>query len=65
MEHGSTTDTTTAAARRARFGRLPERIRYEDMVEERAASANDPTRLAHDPEGSWKFFSCLAVDLGL
>ncbi|MHA7959754.1 hypothetical protein ACX9I7_18540 [Streptomyces sp. L500] len=69
MEHGSTTDTTTdtttAATRRARFGRLPERIRYEDMVEERAASAHDSARHAHDPEGSWKFFSCLAVDLGL
>ncbi|MFC4517038.1 MULTISPECIES: hypothetical protein [Streptomyces] len=67
MEHGSNIDTTadTAAARRARFGRLPERIRYEDMVEERAASVNDSARHAHDSEGSWKFFSCVAVDLGL
>ncbi|MCX5055558.1 hypothetical protein OOK12_00530 [Streptomyces sp. NBC_00452] len=64
----STTDTTTAAAtavRRARFGKLPERIRYEEMVEERAAGSSDPTRYAYDPEGSWKSFSCLALDLGL
>lgn len=54
-----------AAARRARFGALPERIRYEDMVEEKKAEPNDPARYAYDPEGSWMSFSCLAVDLGL
>ncbi|MEU3355313.1 hypothetical protein [Streptomyces sp. NPDC037389] len=64
MECQNTTDSA-AAARRARFGKLPERIRHEDMVEERVATANGSTRHAHDPEGSWKFFSCLAVDLGL
>lgn len=53
------------AARRARFGRLPERIRYEDMVEERTAAPNDPARYTHDPEGSWRSLSCLALDLGL
>ncbi|WP_406322919.1 hypothetical protein [Streptomyces sp. NBC_00519] len=68
----TTTDTTTVTAtaaatavRRARFGKLPERIRYEEMVEERAAGSSDPTRYAYDPEGSWKSFSCLALDLGL
>ncbi|MGP9023095.1 hypothetical protein ACT1U9_32405 [Streptomyces sp. BR1] len=64
MESTHATDST-AAARRARFGSLPERIRQEDMVEEKAATPSDPTRYAFDPEGSWKSFSCLAVDLGL
>ena len=54
-----------AAARRARFGILPERVRYEDMVEEKPATPNDPARHAYDPEGSWMSFSCLAADLGL
>ncbi|MEU8591971.1 hypothetical protein AB0C59_34105 [Streptomyces sp. NPDC048664] len=54
-----------ATARRARFGALPPRIRYEDMTEERPATAGDPARHAYDPEGSWRSFSCLAVDLGL
>jgi len=53
------------AARRARFGRLPERVRYEDMVEEKTVTPHDPARYTHDPEGSWRSFSCLAVDLGL
>ncbi|MEU6773099.1 hypothetical protein [Streptomyces sp. NPDC046759] len=44
---------------------MPERIRYEDMVEEKAATPNDPARCACTPEGSWTAFSCLAVDLGL
>ncbi|MDN0198334.1 hypothetical protein [Streptomyces sp. S.PNR 29] len=64
MESRNTTDGA-AAARRARFGRLPERVRHEDMVEERAATPHDPTRYAHDPEGSWRSFACLAADLGL
>ena len=63
--HSEKTTDSAAAARRARFGTLPERIRYEDMVEEKAAIASDPTRYAHAPEGSWMSFSCLAVDLGL
>lgn len=61
----STPTTDSAAARRARFGSLPERIRAEDMVEEKAATPSDPTRHAFDAEGSWRSFSCLAVDLGL
>ena len=54
-----------AVARRARYGRLPDRISREDLVEERPATPLDPTRHAHDPERSWRSFSCLAVDLGL
>ena len=64
MESQNTLDSA-AAARHTRFGKLPERIRYEDMVEENAAMPNDPARHAYDTEGSWMSFSCLAADLGL
>ncbi|MGW4958945.1 hypothetical protein ACWEPL_17095 [Nonomuraea sp. NPDC004186] len=46
------------AARRARFGRLPERIRLEDTVEERAATAPDPARDVYD-EDEWLVRYCL------
>ncbi|HEY3483009.1 MAG TPA: hypothetical protein VGL02_29360 [Streptomyces sp.] len=36
--------TSAEAARRARFGSLPERIRLEDTVEERPATLPDPAR---------------------
>ncbi|MET8953605.1 hypothetical protein ACWEO4_30725 [Streptomyces sp. NPDC004393] len=62
---GQNTKDGAAAARRARFGKLPERIRYEEMVEEKAATPADSTRYAYDPEASWMSFSCLAADLGL
>jgi hypothetical protein len=62
---GRSTGDSAAAARRARFGTLPERIRYEEMVEEKAATPMDPARYAYDPEGSWMSFNCLAADLGL
>ena len=39
MEGRNTTDSA-AAARRARFGTLPERIRREDLVEEKTATVN-------------------------
>ncbi|WP_333739275.1 hypothetical protein [Streptomyces sp. IBSBF 2806] len=61
---GGATDAA-AAIRRTRFGRLPERIRYDEMVEEQSVAPNDPTRYAYDPERSWTSFSCLAADLGL
>ncbi|MEV6118259.1 hypothetical protein AB0L59_38770 [Streptomyces sp. NPDC052109] len=54
-----------AAARRARYGRLPERIRFEDMTEETQAVPSGGVNAAYDPEGSWKYYSCLALDLGL
>ncbi|MEV7320432.1 hypothetical protein [Streptomyces sp. NPDC093970] len=54
-----------AALRRARFGTLPARIRYEDMTEGHTATPADPSRFTYDPEGSWASFSCLAADLGL
>lgn len=56
---------TAAAARRARFGALPERVSYDAMVEERPAAPRDPARDAFDAAGAWASFNCLAVDLGL
>ncbi|MGW4566573.1 hypothetical protein ACWEN3_30650 [Streptomyces sp. NPDC004561] len=64
MEDRDTADRA-AAARRARFGKLPERVRFEDMTEAQPSTPDDPTRYAYDPEGSWTSFSCLAADLGL
>ncbi|MEU6423087.1 hypothetical protein ACWDSD_41250 [Streptomyces spiralis] len=54
-----------ASARIARFGKLPERIRYEDMTEVREVSPNGGIGASYNPEGSWQYFSCLALDLGL
>jgi hypothetical protein len=65
MESQSPVDST-AAARHARFGALPERVRFEDMVEEKQVTPNNPARTAAcNPEGSWTTVSCLALDLGL
>ncbi|MFF1868173.1 hypothetical protein [Kitasatospora herbaricolor] len=53
-----------AAARRARFSNLPERIRFEDMTEVRDVpepGEADP----YNPERSWTFYSCLPLDFGL
>ncbi|WP_181804724.1 hypothetical protein [Streptomyces shenzhenensis] len=54
-----------AAARRARYGRLPEPVRFEQMTEEVEAVPNGGANTAYDPAGSWKYYSCLALDLGL
>ncbi|MER6165598.1 hypothetical protein [Streptomyces violaceorubidus] len=52
-----------AAVRHARFGKLPERIRYEDMTTlVQAAPGGGDT---YTPEHSWKVSSCVALDLGL
>ena len=51
------TDAATTA-RHARFGRLPEPVRLEDMVEERPAAAPDPARDAYDPD-EWLVRYCL------
>ncbi|MGK4584973.1 hypothetical protein [Kitasatospora sp. HPMI-4] len=58
-------DDPAAVARHARYGRLPERIRFEEMTEEMAAGPGGKANDAYRPEDSWKFYSCLAVDLGL
>ncbi|MER6120849.1 hypothetical protein E6R60_15140 [Streptomyces sp. A0642] len=56
---------SAAAARQARFGKLPARIRYEDMVEDQAAGPSGGADNRYNPEGSWNHFNCLAFDLGL
>ncbi|MGW6159728.1 hypothetical protein ACWFRM_42565 [Streptomyces sp. NPDC055144] len=53
------------AARRARYGKLPARIRFEDMTEDVEAEAHVGANAAYDPERSWNYYSCLALDLGL
>ncbi|MET9291072.1 hypothetical protein [Streptomyces sp. NPDC003077] len=61
------TDHTThgeAATRQAKFGKLPERVRYEDMVTEKPSTENRGQD-AYRPEGAWNHYSCLALDLGL
>ena len=55
----------TASARHARYGTLPERIRFEDMTEEVEAGHAGGMAASYNPEGSWKYYSCLALDLGL
>ncbi|GHE12751.1 hypothetical protein [Streptomyces alanosinicus] len=64
MKKELTADSAAAAARHARYGTLPERIRFEDMTEE-VESAPGGAAASYDPEGSWKSYSCLALDLGL
>ncbi|MGY0057688.1 hypothetical protein ACWY4P_14185 [Streptomyces sp. LZ34] len=64
IDNASASDSA-AAARHVRFGTLPERVRVEDMVEEKQATPNGSASDAHHPEGSWMSFSCLAADLGL
>jgi hypothetical protein len=36
--------------RRTRFGRLPERVRLEDTVEERAVTVPDPAKDTYNPD---------------
>ncbi|MFD8375834.1 hypothetical protein ACFV2Z_34590 [Streptomyces sp. NPDC059688] len=68
METESSLDAAAAAvaaARHARFGRLPDRIQFHEMVEEKVAEPNASGIASYNPEGSWNHFSCLALDLGL
>ncbi|QJT05447.1 hypothetical protein G9272_38300 [Streptomyces asoensis] len=41
---------TAEVRRQDRFGALPERVRPQDMVEERPATPRDPDRDAYDPD---------------
>jgi hypothetical protein len=54
-----------AAARRARFGKLPERIRYEDMSGVVQSEPSGGANTLPEETAAWRTFSCLALDLGL
>ncbi|MGV9902332.1 hypothetical protein ACWDU8_07545 [Streptomyces sp. NPDC003388] len=54
-----------AATRHARFGKLPERIHFHEMVGEKKAGSSGAEVISYDPAASWNHFSCLAWDLGL
>ncbi|WP_121709868.1 hypothetical protein [Streptomyces sp. E5N91] len=60
MSTESTLDPA-AVARHTRFGALPERIRFEDMVEETPTAS----KAGQVTESSWDHSTCLALDLGL
>ncbi|MFI6034687.1 hypothetical protein ACIBBD_11095 [Streptomyces sp. NPDC051315] len=57
-EDATQAEDTATTLRRARFGALPERIRPEDTVEERPATAPDPARDAYNPD-EWMVRYCL------
>lgn len=64
MSQEATMDTA-AAARHARFGKLPERIRYEDMTEAVQSEPNGGANTSPGETAAYRTFSCLALDLGL
>lgn len=57
-EYQAQAEDTATMLRRARFGTLPERVRSQDMVEERPASVPDPARDAYNPD-EWMVRYCL------
>ncbi|MFF4407565.1 hypothetical protein [Streptomyces sp. NPDC001404] len=64
MQDRSTQDSNSAA-RHARFGALPERIAYADMVETKEASPRDPERDACAPGGARNLLVCAPWDVVL
>jgi hypothetical protein len=46
------------SVRHARFGKLPERIRLEDTVEEQPATVPDPAKDTYNPD-EWLVRNCL------
>ena len=54
-----------AAVRQARFGALPERVAFEEMVEEKQALPGNQAVDAYDSDSLGVRFSCLAADWGL
>ncbi|MYW62527.1 hypothetical protein GTY65_00295 [Streptomyces sp. SID8379] len=64
MNKEATIDTA-AAARHARFGKLPERVRVEDTTQSVDTGLAARVNGTYNPEGQWQYYSCLALDLGL
>jgi hypothetical protein len=60
-----TTAESAAQARRARFGRLPERIPFTAMVEEQRSTSSSPAGDAYYAEHSWQQAPCLVLDFGI
>lgn len=58
MTYEVKTTEAVEAARQARFGQLPERIRLEDMVAGQPVSVPDPARDAYN-EDEWLVRYCL------
>ncbi|MBV7695726.1 hypothetical protein [Streptomyces sp. TRM70350] len=58
MGHEGKAEDPAQEIRHLRFGRLPERIRPEDMIEERPAVAHDPAREAYNAD-EWLVRVCL------
>ncbi|MGW1888154.1 hypothetical protein [Streptomyces sp. NPDC001970] len=58
MSHAGTAPDAAAVLRRVRFGKLPERIRLEDTVEEQPATTPDPAKDAYNPD-EWLVRTCL------
>ncbi|MGW5782275.1 hypothetical protein [Streptomyces sp. NPDC003863] len=56
---------TYAVARHERFGKLPGRIPIEDMTTEVDVDPAGRGAAGYNPENSWNFYSCVALDLGL
>ncbi|WP_431954959.1 hypothetical protein [Actinacidiphila sp. bgisy167] len=52
------TPDAAATARKARFGKLPERVRPDQMIQERPAAAPDPARNAYSAD-EWLVRYCL------
>jgi hypothetical protein len=58
------TRDSVESIRHERFGTLPDRIQFKDMIEEKADAPNGTREVTYNPEGAWMFYSCLAADLG-
>ncbi|MDX3233349.1 hypothetical protein [Streptomyces sp. ME19-01-6] len=58
MAHPDQVPDGAEATRRARFGALPERVRLEDTVEERPATAPDPAKDTYNAD-EWLTRTCL------
>ena len=77
MRTDMTTDTATDSPapaeaearaktdREARFGALPDRVAFADLVEVRPALSANQAVDRYDPDSLGVRFSCLAADLGL
>ncbi|MEV4000596.1 hypothetical protein [Actinomadura sp. NPDC049753] len=49
----------------SRFRKLPVRIPYEEMVEEKSVNSRSQSEGAYATEASWAQFGCFIADLGL